>query len=128
MSDFHGASGPCGPSAGQGTASLTDVATKLDGITRNLSSLVKAFQGRLVVGTFAFSSATASITIQQAAVKSTSFIFWSPTNAAGGTLEGSAKKLYISAVVPGTSFTLSTASGGNAAGTETFSYGMITVS
>jgi hypothetical protein len=37
-------------------------------------------------------------------------------------LQGSAKALYISAIVAGTSFTVATASAANAAGTETFNY------
>ena len=45
-----------------------------------------------------------------------------PLNAAAATLMGSAKRLYVSAVSEGVSFTVATADGNNAAGTEVFAY------
>lgn len=74
-----------------------------------------------VTGTFTLGAA-ASTTVTDTAVAAASIIYWEPTNAAAGTLEGSTKKLYESARVPGTSFTVSTASGVAAAGSETFRY------
>jgi hypothetical protein len=105
----------------QGSSSSTDIVTQLSGIVRQLSNWIQAFNGRITQGNFTLSVA-ASITVAQPAVAANSFIQWSPTNASAGTLEGSAKKLYLSAKSPGVSFTLSTASGGNAVGTETFDY------
>ena len=99
-----------------------DVVTQLKGIVSQLAALVAAITGRVTFGTFAFTSAVATLTVTQPAVKSNSIITWNSTNASAGTLQGSAKALYVSAIVPGTSFTVATASGGNAAGTETFSY------
>ena len=99
-----------------------DVVTQLKGIVSQLAALVAAITGRVTFGTFSFTSAVATLTVTQPAVKSNSIITWNPTNASAGTLEGSAKALYVSAIVPGASFTVATASGGNAAGTETFQY------
>lgn len=73
------------------------------------------------IGSFSLTAA-ATFTIPDTTVQAGSFIAWTPTNTAAGTLEGSAKKLVLSTRSAGTSFTLVTASGGNAAGTETFSY------
>ena len=102
------------------SAGVTDVVTQLQGIVRQLTALVKAINGRVTSGTFTLAAA-ASTTITQPAVQALSTITLNPTNAAAGTLQGSAKALYYT-IIPGTSFTVHTASGGNAAGTETFSY------
>ncbi len=45
-----------------------------------------------------------------------------PTNAAAATLQSGANVIYLSATTANTNFTVSTAGGGNAAGTETFDY------
>ncbi len=76
-----------------------------------------------ITGTFTLAAA-ASTVVTQPGVKATSVVVLTPTNAAAGTVMGSAKALYVpvASYVPGTSFTVFTASGGNAAGTETFSY------
>lgn len=105
-------------SSGAGT---TDAVTQLQAIVRQLTALVAAINGRITYGTFTLAAA-ASTTINQSAVKANSQIVWTPTNASAATLEGSAKALYVSAIVPGTSFTVSTANASNAVGTETFSY------
>jgi hypothetical protein len=60
--------------------------------------------------------------VAQPAVKANSVIQLTPANASAGTIMGSAKSIYISAIVAGTSFTLTTASGTAAAGTEQFYY------
>lgn len=105
----------------QGTASSGDIVTALQGMTRLLSSLVKVFQGSYVTGTFTLAAA-ASTTVTQPGVKSGASISLTPTNASAATLQGSVKALYVSAVTPGASFTVSTANAASAAGTETFSY------
>lgn len=107
--------------AGQGSGGLTDVVTALQGITRQLSSLVLAWQGRITQGSFTMGAAVSTV-VPQPAVKANSNIDFTPRNASAGTLQGSAKALYVSAISPGISFTVSTASGVAAAGTENFSY------
>ena len=66
-------------------------------------------------------AAAATTVVAQAGVKAGALVLLIPTNAAAGTLMGSAKALYISATTPGVGFTVATASG-VAVGTETFSY------
>jgi hypothetical protein len=61
-------------------------------------------------------------TIANTAVTASSRIFLFPTNAAGATLMASAKSLYMGVRTAGVSFTVITADGNNAAGTETFNY------
>ena len=106
-------------------AGVTDVVTQLQGIVRQLTALVKAITGRVISGSFTM-TATATLVVTEPGVQSLSTITLQATNASAGTLMGSAKSLYISAKVPGTSFTVATASTGNAAGTETFSYTIFT--
>ena len=76
------------------SAGATDVVTQLQGIVNQLSQLVKAFKGRPVYGTFTLAAAATTV-ITQPAVQSNSVISFFPTNAAAGTLQGSAKALYI---------------------------------
>lgn len=103
------------------SAGATDIVTQLQGIVRQLVSLTNAVTGRVVFGTFTMPVA-ATLTITQPGIQSNSVVSINPTNASASTLQGSAKALYVSAIVAGTSFTLSTANATNAAGTETFSY------
>jgi hypothetical protein len=110
---------------GQGTAGATDVVTQLQGIVRQLAAWVKAFQGRITLGTFTFGAAATTV-VAQTAVEANSFITLTALNAAAATLVGSAKSPYISAKSPGVSFTVATASGIAAAGTELFGYSINT--
>lgn len=66
--------------------------------------------------------AAATTTVTNSSVAINSVIFLMPTNAAAGTLMGSAKSLYVSARTAGTSFAVTTASAAAAAGTETFQF------
>lgn len=111
----------------QGSGSITDIVTQLLGLNRNISLLIQAFQGRIISGSFTFAAA-ATTTVPQPAVQSNSVISLTPTNAAAGTLVGSAKAPYISAKSPGVGFTVATASAGSAVGTETFDYTVMTPS
>lgn len=73
-----------------------------------------------ITGTFTMAAA-ATKTVTDARINANAVIWLQATNAAAGTLQGSAKSLYISAVASG-SFTVATASAAAAAGSETFSY------
>ena len=92
------------------------------GANQNLAALVKVFSNAFignVGGTFTMAAA-ATKTITNASVTTSSRIFLTPTNAAAGTLQGSNKCLYVTAA--NGSFTVSTASGASAAGTETYAW------
>lgn len=115
---------------GQGTAGGTDIVTALQGIIRqiangnaNLLTLIAAIEAVFprITGSFTLAAA-ATTTVTQPAITASSKVLLEPTNAAAATLMGSVKSLYVSALTAGTGFTVATASGGNAAGTETFNY------
>lgn len=116
---------PNAPFQNPGSAGNQDVVIQLQGIVNQLSALVAAFQGRFTFGTFTFAAAATTV-VPNTAVRSNSVIVYTPTNAAAGTLIGSAKSVYTSAISSGTSFTAATASAVAAAGTETFSYAIMT--
>lgn len=118
---------------GQGSSGGTDFVTALQGIIKQLSSansnmltLIAAIQATFPRITGAFTlAAAATTTVTQTKIAANSLVLLTPTNASAGTLMGSAKALYISALSAGASFTVATASGGNAAGTETFNYTVV---
>jgi hypothetical protein len=73
--------------------------------------------------TRAFQLAVAATTVvSDTEVHANSHILMTPTNAAAATLMSGSKSLYVSARDAGTSFTVATADGTNAVGTENFSY------
>lgn len=108
-------------SAGSIDRIATVLASNGQTLGKLLSTLVSIFPFSGTVGTFTLAAA-ASTTVTEANVKTNSVIIPFPTNAAAGTLQGSAKSLYVSARTAGTSFAVSTASAASAAGTETFFY------
>lgn len=73
-----------------------------------------------ITGTFTMPAA-ATLTVTNALINANAVVWLQATNAAAGTLQGSAKALYVSSVASG-SFVVATASGGNAVGTEQFLY------
>jgi hypothetical protein len=91
----------------------------LSQIATNLANSLPRVAGIFTLG------AAATTTVPQTSTQSTSFITLTPLNAAAATLMGSAKALYVSARTQGASFTVATASGGNAAGSETFQYTLL---
>jgi len=94
-----------------------------------INSLAGVFQNvwPRVTGTFTMPAA-ATLTVTQPAIKATSVVMLSPTNASAATLMGGTKSLYVSAIVAGTSFTVVTANATNAIGTEQFSYAIFSPS
>ena len=93
------------------------------GINSNLGALVTAFKKGFPLNAFIGSftmAAAATQTVTDTNCLATSAIVLLNTNAAAGTLQGSAKCLYYTPSAG--SFVVATASGGNAAGTEKFTY------
>ena len=78
------------------------------------------------VGSFTM-TATTDLLVTDNRVTTTSFVQLSPANASAAQLQGSTKFLYVSVadIVPKTSFTVKTADGGTAVGTEEFRYWII---
>lgn len=109
------------------------VGTLLNTTLQNLVTAVNGWTQALLnvwprtTGSFTLAAAATTVVPQQN-VKSTTVIMLTPTNAAAGTLQGSAKCLYVSVKTPGTGFTVATASGVAAAGTETFDYALFSPS
>lgn len=108
----------------------SEIVTVLNLGNKNMSLLIQTMQGiatslsALVgqsTGTFTM-TATATRTVTDVNVKADSIIQLMPTNATAGTLMGGTRSLYVSARSAGVSFTVATASGVAAAGTENFSY------
>ena len=116
-----------GQPPGQGTAGITDLVNLLHGILTQLTNWVSAFNERLVYGTFTLGAAATTEVLQPAA-QANSQISFTALNASAGTLMGSTESLYLSSINPGVSFTVATASGSNAAGTEQFQYKITTPS
>jgi hypothetical protein len=109
-----------------------DVITQLQGLIRQITALVTTIAtvnttiGNVlprVLGTFTLAAA-ASTVVAQPQAQANSSIRLTPTDASAATLMGSAKSLYLASISPGVSFTVSTANGTNAAGTETFQYAL----
>lgn len=107
--------------AAQGSAGGTDIVIALQGIIRQLTAWVQAYQGRQSVGAARLSAAATTV-VANTSVQGTSLITLTPTNAAAATLISGSKSPYISALSPGVSFTIATADGTSAAGTETYNY------
>lgn len=106
----------------------------LDGVTKNqvlmlaqLSAIVQALNGIFRnMGAFTWGAAAATSTVTNTAIQSTSRVVLVPINAAAATLVGSNESPYVSSISAGVSFTVSTAAGTAAAGTEEFFYLVIT--
>lgn len=109
------------------TINTQDIVTSLDSGTRVLSQLAQIIQGVFprAFGTFTM-SATSSKVVSDSSVKPSSIVLLMETNASAATLQGSAKRMYIS--VSSGSFTVATANAVAAAGTENFAYSVFTPS
>lgn len=104
-------------------ANTSEIVTALVSSNRISSEILKTLQQLFprVSGSFTM-SATDSQSVSEANVAGNSIIQLIPTNASAAVLQGSNECLYVSAISPGVSFTVSTGAGTNAAGTETFAY------
>lgn len=107
---------------------MTNLVSTLKGVVQNLATINSSISAAFprITGSFTLTAAATTV-VNQSAIKANSLVILQPTNAAAGTLMGSAKAPYIapSSYVAGTSFTVATASGASAAGTETFNYTVI---
>lgn len=105
-------------------SAVDDLVSNLQNGVTNLGQLVKVISQVFprAIGTFTLTANSATTTVTQPSMVANGFPIWVPTNGAAATSEGSAKKLYLASVTAGSGFTLVTANGGTAAGTETFSY------
>ena len=104
-----------------GLFGIGDAVTKLQMIAQTLGQLLQVVTSQFPrsLGNFTMAAA-ASKTITDTKCTSASYVWLIPTNAAAGTLQGSAKCLYVT--YASGSFTVSTASAASAVGTETFQY------
>ena len=103
-------------------ATSTAALGQLQGLNQNFAALVAAFKNAFVgnVGGSFTMPASATYTVTNTSVTASSRIFLTPVNAAAGTLQGSAKCLYVTAA--NGNFVVATASGVAAAGTEHFQW------
>ncbi len=107
-------------------AGIDDVATNLGLSNQLMAKLITVISALFPrsIGTFTMAAAASKV-VTDANVTTSSFISLMPTNAAAGTLMGSTKSLYVT-LAAGT-FTVTTASGVAAAGTETFTYSVTSI-
>lgn len=110
-----------GVPGGQSLGSINDIATKLQMGNQIAAQMLQLFTNLFprVTGSFTMAAAASKV-VTDTAVTSSSFIMLTPTNAAAGTLQGSNECLYVTPASG--SFTVTTAAGTAAAGTETFAY------
>ena len=104
---------------------LETIATNTGNGVLQMGQLILAIQTILPFsgsfGTLTLSAASTT-TVTNSSVATNSIIIWVPTSAAAAAFNTAATALYLSARTAGTSFALTTANGGSAAGTETFIY------
>lgn len=102
-----------------------DSVMKAQAVTGLLGELVRAFKAAFPtkwnIGQFTCGAAATTV-VNDANVTASSHIDLTPLNAAAANMVAGATSPYISARTAGVSFTVATASGGAAAGTEQFSY------
>lgn len=107
--------------SGGGVTQTTDISTKLQIGNQILAQMLDLFRNLFprTTGTFTMAAAATKV-VTDANVTTSSVITLTATNAAAGTLMGSNECLYVTPAAG--SFTVATAAGTAAAGTETFVY------
>jgi len=101
-------------------AGTTDIVIQLQGIVRQLTALVNVIKGRVVSGSFTMTTGVGSFVVTQPSVQSQSTIGLTALNADAAAAQRT-NGIYISTIVPGTSFTIATQTG-VVSGTPQFSY------
>lgn len=103
---------------------IDDLVSTMQGGVQNLGQLVQVMSAIFPrsIGTFILTSGSATTAVAQPKMVANGMVAWFPTNAAAGTLQGSAKNLYLASVSAGVGFSLVTSNGQTAAGTESFTY------
>jgi len=95
----------------------------VEAITELRQAFLSVFGVAATTGSFTMPAA-ASFDVPSTAIVAGSVVVLQAANAAAATLQSSAEALYVdaAAAVVGTSFSVKTGGGGNAAGTEVFNY------
>lgn len=100
-----------------------DLVTQVQSVVQYLGRLVQALKNLAprLAGSFTLAAAATTNVVDPRVIATTVPVPF-PKNAAAATLQQGAKSLYVSAVTPGVGFSVTTADGTNAAGTEQFYY------
>lgn len=95
-------------------------------IAQAISALTQVFQQSFprITGSVTLGAAATTV-VPNTSVAANSVIDLIPTNAAAATLVGSVKCPYVSARSPGVSFTIATANGAAAVGSEQFTFTLL---
>ena len=105
-------------------AAIDDLVSNLKGGVQNLGAVAQALQNVFprITGTVTLANATVTV-VAQNNVAANSLVFLTATNATAALTERTAG-VFVTALIPGTSFSVSTQSG-MAAGGETFQYFLV---
>lgn len=119
MADTFGGTNP--------SVGIGDLVTTLKIANQNSSLLIQTLMAIFprITGTFT-ATAAATSTVANTNIAANSIVVLVPINAAARTLQAGANMLSVSATTGGVGFTVVTAGGGSAAGTEQFSYYAVT--
>lgn len=105
--------------------SLDVIVTYLASLVDYVGQLVDVLEAALprVLGSFTM-TASATLAVPAPTITANADVSIQARNATAASLQAGAKALYVSTITAGVGFTVATADGTNAAGTELFSYGV----
>lgn len=105
----------------QNQASIDTIVSLLQSMVSYLGDIVTAIDSAFprVLGTFTMAAASTFV-VSSPTIAANSSVQITPRNAVAATLQSSSKSLYVSTISPGSGFTVATADGTAAAGTELF--------